>query len=300
VPVDLTGAIALFVEHTVSRSEAEWGDQLEYVIRVANRSDSSLAAVTLHESLPPGFAYERGSALGGALDASGPCAALQRPESEAGASGPALAFGIGPLGPQAGYELRLRVRVRAGATPGDARAVAQAVAALAASNTAIASVLVRGDVFADEGGILGSVRVLSAEGALTSGLAGVRVFLDDGTWALTDAQGRFSFTGLSARTHALKLDRTTLPPRSAPGRARAPRRRDPRPAFRGPAARRVRACGLRRLRRHVGHARSTGPAHGRTAPRRGVALAAPCHAAPRAALAHRRPSHAARRGHVHG
>jgi uncharacterized repeat protein (TIGR01451 family) len=216
VPVDLTGAIALFVEHTVSRSEAEWGDQLEYVIRVANRSDSSLATVTLHESLPPGFAYERGSALGGALDASGHVAALQPPESEAGASGPALAFGIGPLGPQAGYELRLRVRVRAGATPGDARAVAQAVAALAASNTAIASVLVRGDVFADEGGILGSVRVLSAEGALTSGLAGVRVFLDDGTWALTDAQGRFSFTGLSARTHALKLDRTTLPPRSAP------------------------------------------------------------------------------------
>ncbi|HVQ26695.1 MAG TPA: hypothetical protein VMV01_16015, partial [Planctomycetota bacterium] len=30
------------------------------------------------------------------------------------------------------------------------------------------------------------------------------------------AQGRFSFTGLSARTHALKLDRTTLPPRSLP------------------------------------------------------------------------------------
>ncbi len=216
VPVDLVGTIALFVEHTASRSEAEWGDQLEYVIRVANRSDSSLAEVTLHETLPPGFAYERGSALGCPLDANGRVVALQPPASDAQGSGPALAFGIGPLGPGASHELRLRVRVRSGAAPGEARAVAQAVADPTVSNAATASVLVRGDVFADEGGILGSVRVLSAEGALTAGLAGVRVYLDDGTWALTDAQGRFSFTGVAPRTHALKLDRTTLPPRSMP------------------------------------------------------------------------------------
>jgi uncharacterized repeat protein (TIGR01451 family) len=216
VPVDLTGAVALFVEHSVSRAEAEWGDQLEYVIRVANRSDSALAAVTLWETLPPGFAYQHGSALGGPLGTSGRVTGLAPPPSDAGGSGPSLAFGIGALAPQSGYELRLRVRVRSGATPGDARAVAQAVADLAVSNTAAASVLVRGDIFADEGGILGSVRVLAESGVPGAGLAGARVYLDDGTWALTDAQGRFSFAGVAPRTHALKLDRTTLPPRSVP------------------------------------------------------------------------------------
>jgi hypothetical protein len=85
-------------------------------------------------------------------------------------------------------------------------------------------------VFADEGGIVGSVaiRFRSATRAAASpapdplaagppvGLAGVRLYLDDGTWAVTDAQGRFSFTAVTPRTHALKLDRTTLPPHSFP------------------------------------------------------------------------------------
>src|SRR4029079_11406715 len=46
------------------------------------------------------------------------------------------------------------------------------------------------------------------------GVAGVRVWLDDGTFAITDAYGRYSFTGITPRTHALKVDPAT-PPRGA-------------------------------------------------------------------------------------
>jgi len=217
VPVDLVGTIALFVEHTPGRPEVEWGDELEYVIRVANRSDSALAAVTLHDRLPPGFSYRRGSARGGMPPASGGVSTLAPLATEPAGAGPALAFDLGPLGPREGYELRLRARVRAGAPPGEAVAVAQAVAGPAvASQPAPARTRVRGDVFADESGIVGSVLVRSADGLTGTGLAGVRVFLDDGTWAVTDARGRFSFTGVTPRTHGLKLDRATLPPRAVP------------------------------------------------------------------------------------
>jgi uncharacterized repeat protein (TIGR01451 family) len=226
VPVDLVGTIALFVEHTASRPEVEWGDELEYTIRVANRSDSALARVTLHERLPAGFAYQRGTARGGRVPAGGGTASLAPLAVDAAGSGPALAFDLGPLGAQETHELRLRARVRAGAAPGEALAVAQAIASNGtASNQAPARVRVRGDVFADEGGIVGTVFVQSADRPASraddtspgaAGLAGVRVFLDDGTWAVTDARGRFSFTGVTPRTHALKLDRTTLPPRAVP------------------------------------------------------------------------------------
>ncbi len=216
VPVDLVGTIALFVEHAASRPEVEWGDELEYVIRVANRSDSALAAVTLHDQLPPGFSYRRGSARGGVVPAAGGSAAPAPLASEPAGAGPALAFDLGPLAPREGYELRLRARVRAGAAPGEAVAVAQAVAGPVASPRAPARVRVRGGAFADEGGIVGSVLVQSGDGLTGAGLAGVRVFLDDGTWAVTDARGRFSFTGVTPRTHALKLDRATLPPRAVP------------------------------------------------------------------------------------
>lgn len=43
------------------------------------------------------------------------------------------------------------------------------------------------------------------------GVPGVRIYLQDGTYAITDAQGQYSFYGLLPRTYVVKLDRTTLP-----------------------------------------------------------------------------------------
>lgn len=220
LPVDALGPIALFVEHAASRPEAEWGDELEYRVRIANRSDSALAAVTLHETLPAGFGYRRGSARGGIVTPTSTLRPVAPPLGDATSAGPALAFTLGPLAPHETYELLLRVRVRAGAPAGEALAVAQATGRAAttavASNAAPARVRVRGDLFADEGAILGSVVVRAGDGVTSTGLAGVRLYLDDGTWAVTDQHGRFSFTGVTPRTHALKLDRTTLPPRAVP------------------------------------------------------------------------------------
>ncbi|HNZ56392.1 MAG TPA: SdrD B-like domain-containing protein [Methylophilaceae bacterium] len=43
------------------------------------------------------------------------------------------------------------------------------------------------------------------------GIPNVRIFLEDGTYFITDIAGKYSFCGLSAQTHVLKVDKTTLP-----------------------------------------------------------------------------------------
>ncbi len=43
------------------------------------------------------------------------------------------------------------------------------------------------------------------------GVPGVRVWIEDGTYAITDSDGKYSLYGLSARTHVVKIDRETLP-----------------------------------------------------------------------------------------
>ena len=219
VPVDLVGRGRIVrASSSASRPQVEWGDELDYTVRIANRSDSTLDSVSVREQLPPGFAYTPGSVRGGLLlgGANDPGSPLAEPAGV----GPALAFAIGTLGPRESFVLRLRVRVRAGALTGDALAVAAAEAGDVHSNSAPARVRVRGDVFADEGGIVGIVRMRASgvpgSGADGGGLAGVRLYLDDGTWAVTDGLGRFSFNGITPTTHALKLDRTTLPPRAFP------------------------------------------------------------------------------------
>jgi hypothetical protein len=43
------------------------------------------------------------------------------------------------------------------------------------------------------------------------GIAGVRVYMEDGTSALTDSQGRFSFPAARPGAHVLRIDSATLP-----------------------------------------------------------------------------------------
>src|SRR5205823_369195 len=43
------------------------------------------------------------------------------------------------------------------------------------------------------------------------GVPGVRVYLDDGTYAITDDEGRYSIYGVPGRTHILKVDMYSLP-----------------------------------------------------------------------------------------
>ena len=219
LPVDAGPGVTLFAEKSASRPQVELGEALEYSVRIANRSDSSFASATLIDRLPPGFAYLAGSARRDGVSLADP----------AGGAGPRLEFALGALAPGAVAEVAYAVRVGAGAVFGDALNRAIASAGRHESNEAVARVRVEEGVFAQSATVVGSVRlewhvvpggpVLRADaGAVqpptvlpATGVAGIRVWLDDGTFAITDANGRYSLTGITPRTHALKVDPSTLP-----------------------------------------------------------------------------------------
>jgi hypothetical protein len=64
--------------------------------------------------------------------------------------------------------------------------------------------LVTGRVFADMRGTGHFARG-------DQGIAGVRIYLEDGSFAVTDSNGFFSFPSVRPGMHALRLDATTLP-----------------------------------------------------------------------------------------
>ncbi|MGB8338785.1 MAG: hypothetical protein WCE43_07935, partial [Burkholderiales bacterium] len=43
------------------------------------------------------------------------------------------------------------------------------------------------------------------------GIPGVRLYLQDGSYAITDVEGKYSFAGLNAKTHVILVDETTMP-----------------------------------------------------------------------------------------
>ena len=210
VPVDPAAQSGLFVQKAASRTVVEMGGFVDYAVRVRNGTGNALNGdgVMLVDDLPAGFAYVRGSARSAGANVTEPANA-----------GPRLVFGIGPLARGQEVALTYRVRVGPGAMQGDGTNRVQATHTRAGvttvSNVATAKVELLGGVFSERGFILGKVFLdCNANGqqdAGEAGVPGVRLLIEDGTWVLTDGEGRYNFYGISNRTHVLRLDATTLP-----------------------------------------------------------------------------------------
>jgi len=207
IPIDPAGATpgsGLLASKAASRTVVEVGEFVDYAVRVRNTTAAAFTAARLQDTLPFGFAYVRGSAR---LDGT----AMPDPPS----AGPTLDFALGTLPSDSTVTVTYRVRVGPGAMLGDGINSAQASAANALSNVAQVKVHVHGGVFSDRGYLLGKVFMdCNASGVQDHGepgVPGVGLVLEDGTMAVTDSEGKYSLYGLVPRTHALKLDATTLP-----------------------------------------------------------------------------------------
>jgi uncharacterized repeat protein (TIGR01451 family) len=209
VPLDPLKRTSLFVEKTASRSSVEIADFLDYSIKVRNNDPSNIGSdggVLVADNLPAGFAYQRGSARINGVAAADP----------AGSTGARLGFNIGALNAAAVATLTYRVRIGPGALQGDATNRASASSGAATSNLASVKVAVQGGVFSNRGYIVGKVyqdcNANRAQDLAEAGIPEVRVYLEDGTYAISDGEGKYSFYGIAPRTHVLKLDQTSLPP----------------------------------------------------------------------------------------
>ncbi len=220
IPVDGGLVGGLFVQKTVLRSIVEIGDFLDYNVNVKNNTGYALdqSDVLLTDSLPAGFTYAAGSARKDGVSIADPI----------GGAGPKLVFNLGRMKKDQVLKVSYRVRVGPGALQGDGvnRAVASyrmtgGSTLYSESNVATAKVSIVGGVFTDSAYVIGKVfadcngdGIQSSDGDKDKrevGVPGVRLYLEDGTNVISDAEGKFSLYGLSPRTHVLKVDRTTLP-----------------------------------------------------------------------------------------
>lgn len=210
VPLDGGGSTSgLFLEKTANRQVVELGEFLEYTVAVSNGTGGALTRVNVGDDLPAGFEYVSGTAR---LDG-GPLA------DPSGAPGPHLEFDLGAMAVGARATLVYRVRVGPGTTLGDrtnrAQAAASALGGTVFSNTASAKVRVEPGVFPDRGVLIGKVFVdLDGDRRPDPGEPGipmVRLLLEDGTFVVTDREGKYNLYGLRARTHVLRVDGSTLP-----------------------------------------------------------------------------------------
>ena len=222
IPLDTAEATGLVITKTGDRQTAEIGDTVQYTITVRQTAGSAMATLNIVDTLPRGFTYIDGTARVGGR-------ALEEPF---GKPGPRLGFNLGPINVGQQLVLTYRVRVGVGAQQGDGINRAQAhgcsitggcidpgsmtpVPGSVPSNRAEYRVRVTGGVFTEEACVLGKVFVDCNNNHLQDneelGIPGVRLYFSNGTWVISDSEGKYSYCGLTPQSHTLKVDASTLP-----------------------------------------------------------------------------------------
>ena len=203
LPVDV-GGTALTLSKSADKAVVGIGEFVSYTLTVSNSSaTSAVTGALIADHPPPGFRYRKGSArLNGAAIAD----PLVAPD--AGSLNFTLNIAAGTLA-----TLRYVLEVTAAAHAGVAENSAAASAGFS-SNTARASVLVREDLFRNKAILIGRVIDGSCDDKSdlhAKGLVNARVVLQDGSYVLTDKEGRWHIDNLRAGTHVVQLDLDSLP-----------------------------------------------------------------------------------------
>ena len=205
IPLDPLGANVLIITKSGSASVVELGDSLRYTVAVRNNSAGVMNSVTVTDTLPPGFRYIAGTSRLGGVAVADPV----------GGVGPVLNYSLGNIAARGTATLTYRVRVGVGAQQGSGINRAQARSGPFASNTAQWRVRVTGGVFTSEACVLGKVFVdcngNHVQDPEELGIPGVRLYFEDGVYAITDSEGKYNRCNLTPRSHVLKVDAATLP-----------------------------------------------------------------------------------------
>jgi fimbrial isopeptide formation D2 family protein len=204
VPVDAPGA-DITVTKQISRVTAQPGDMLVYKVSVRNpNGDRATRAITLTDSASQWLRIRPESVRVDGLDA-GSALALA-------SDGHGFTLDLAPLDPQAEHTVTYMMTVRADAPPGQAVNHATGKTQDGLEADAQAMVKIERDALTDRMTLIGQVTAggCDAKGK-GPGVPGVRVMLEDGSFVVTDLDGRYHFEGLVPGTHVVQAAPETLP-----------------------------------------------------------------------------------------
>lgn len=217
IPLRPSGFDQLKVEKSVAVSSASYGDMVKWTVKVTNPNTTlTVFDAVAYDQLPRGLRYKEGSTKIDGAAAADPTIA---------SDGRRLSWALGDMTPSQLHTITFYTIVSAGAKGGKKRNVAYADgysdtahSIQIVSNTAEAFIRIIEGLFTDKGYIIGKVFIDDNDNKIQDeneqGVKGVKIYMEDGRYVMTDSEGKYHLDNVAAATHVLKVDRTTLPPKS--------------------------------------------------------------------------------------
>ncbi len=209
IPLDRPGA-ALAIRKSASQAVVVPGDGVQYKVIVTN-GDAARAtgAITITDFLPDTMRLSPQSVRYNGI----------RIAYTVSFDGKRLSVPVAPLAARASGTLTYLLEVRPDAPSGQSMNRAQATDSRGTTSAvADAAVRIARDGIGDRLTIIGRVTDggCAVDPNAANGIAGVRVMLEDGSYAVTDIDGRYHFEGVLPGTHVVQIDPSTLGPNLVP------------------------------------------------------------------------------------
>jgi len=196
IPLDPIFNNNLLINKEVDKDTVEIGEVLGYTLSITNLSKEIIEDVKIIDTLPFGFQI------------------INAEEYEYELEDNIVTFNIPQLLSGETKEIRYNTLVKMNAKNGTAVNTAIARNEIYTSNIAKAKVEVRKAGIFENPLIMGKVykdcNVNNQKDEDEIGIPGVKIYMQNGTYAITDKNGNYKFYNLQAKTQVLRIDKTTL------------------------------------------------------------------------------------------
>lgn len=192
----------LLLSKVAGKQEAGIGDFIEFTLYI-NNGDVNLTDAILHDQLPPGMRYRSGSTHVNDEKVADP--AIDN-------TGRKLEFALPDIAADARAKLTYVVQITNNAHD-TLTNTAWISDDLISSNTAQASVKIIDEFMKDSARLFGRVYLDDCNGNLEAdAVSNIRLYMEDGTYVVTDANGEWHIENVRPGTHVVQLDTATVPP----------------------------------------------------------------------------------------
>ena len=189
----------IWLEKQVNKTETAIGELLEYTLIIHNDEAFKINNLLIHDALPLGLKYEEGTAKFGE-------SIVPVKYSEDSRE---LLFSIDSVESASQVEITFMLTVTAGIENGKVTNSAWITKGdKFTSNIAKVTSTVKEELMRSKGIIIG--QVVSTD-KTKKGIEGVRLYLENGTYVVSDENGKYHFSGVEAGRHIVQVDKALLP-----------------------------------------------------------------------------------------
>ena len=203
VPLDRDRAI-IWIEKEVNKNHVSIGDIIQYTLTVHNDGNAKVNDIIVKDYLPLGLKYKKGTSK----------LKDKKIKPTLSDDGRTLLYNIPLLEGNSETKIKLITEVTPGIVNGEATNIAWVDKNhfIEKSNVASAKIKVEEELMRSEGIIVGQVfNCKYPDTREFNGIKDIRIYLEDGSYILTDENGKYHFEGVHSGTHVVQVDEGMLP-----------------------------------------------------------------------------------------